>query len=88
LEQPFFSIVIPCYNSESYLQETLKSIKEQSFQDFEVVLVDDHSTDTSLQQAQRLFKDLGLRGKQGSLWLQEQWRRLSLRPLDLFFGQR
>lgn len=44
---PFFSIVIPIYNASKTLEETLKSIKDQSFQDFEVVMIDDGSTDES-----------------------------------------
>lgn len=44
---PFFSIVIPVYNAEKYLYGTLNSVKEQSFTDFEVLLIDDGSTDNS-----------------------------------------
>lgn len=39
------SIVIPCYNSEKFLGECLKSIFSQSYQDFEVIAVDAYSTD-------------------------------------------
>lgn len=44
---PFFSIVIPIYNSENYLQDTVESILHQDFADFQVVLVDDCSADAS-----------------------------------------
>ena len=40
-------IVIPVYNCESYLERCLKSVKEQSFSDFVVVLIDDGSKDNS-----------------------------------------
>jgi glycosyltransferase involved in cell wall biosynthesis len=46
--RPFFSVVIPLYNKESYVQKTIKSVLEQSFQDFEIVIVDDGSTDSSV----------------------------------------
>ncbi len=46
---PFFSIVIPLYNKELYIERTLQSVFEQTFQDFEVVIVDDGSTDSSAQ---------------------------------------
>lgn len=41
------SIIIPIYNSEQYLAECLKSVKEQSYCNFEVLCVDDGSTDNS-----------------------------------------
>lgn len=44
---PFFSVVVPVYNSENYLNECLNSIFVQSYEDFEVVLVDDESKDQS-----------------------------------------
>ena len=42
---PKVSIIIPVYNRESLILETLKSIQKQSFQDWECIVVDDHSTD-------------------------------------------
>ena len=42
-----FSIIIPVYNVEKYLPECIKSILGQTFTDYEVVLIDDGSTDLS-----------------------------------------
>lgn len=42
-----FSILIPVYNVELYLKQCLDSVVKQSFKDFEVILVDDGSTDNS-----------------------------------------
>lgn len=42
-----FSIVVPIYNKEKYLQRCLNSLLLQQYQDFEVVLIDDGSTDNS-----------------------------------------
>ncbi|MCE3047674.1 glycosyltransferase family 2 protein [Helicobacter sp. faydin-H17] len=47
-DKPFFSIIFPIYNREIYLQETLQSILSQSFGDFELIAIDDGSTDQSL----------------------------------------
>lgn len=41
------SIVIPIYNKEAYVEVCLKSLLEQDFQDFELIAVDDGSTDGS-----------------------------------------
>ncbi|WNH13020.1 glycosyltransferase [Thalassobellus suaedae] len=53
---PFFSIIIPLYNKEDYISDTLKSVFNQNFQDFEVIIIDDGSTDKSLEIA-KLVKD-------------------------------
>lgn len=45
---PFFSVVIPLFNKQHYVQKTLQSVLNQKFQDFEVVIIDDGSTDNSL----------------------------------------
>lgn len=41
------SIGVPVYNVEEYLRQCLNSIMEQTFTDFEVIMVDDGSTDNS-----------------------------------------
>ncbi|MBR4927350.1 MAG: glycosyltransferase family 2 protein, partial [Alphaproteobacteria bacterium] len=45
---PLVSVVMPVYNRENYVKEALDSILNQSFQDFEVIVVDDGSTDKTL----------------------------------------
>ena len=42
-----FSIIVPVYNVEEYLEECLESIRKQTYQDIEVILVNDGSTDGS-----------------------------------------
>ena len=42
---PLISIVIPLYNKERFIKETLKSVFSQSIQDYEVIIVDDGSWD-------------------------------------------
>lgn len=45
----FFSVIIPLYNKQHYIEDTLNSILSQSFSDFEIVIVNDGSTDNSLE---------------------------------------
>ena len=44
---PFFSIIIPVYNSEKYLEVCLNSILKQSFSDYEILIINDSSKDRS-----------------------------------------
>lgn len=44
---PKVSIIVPIYNTEKYLEKCINSILKQSFDDFELLLVDDGSTDNS-----------------------------------------
>ncbi len=46
---PLFSIIMPCYNAETYLAEAVGSALGQSEPDFELIVVDDGSTDRSLE---------------------------------------
>lgn len=43
-----FSIIVPNYNKEEYIEETLNSIFNQTYQNIEVIIIDDGSTDNSL----------------------------------------
>ena len=44
---PFFSIVIPLYNKEKYILDALQSVLNQTFENYEVIVVEDASTDKS-----------------------------------------
>ena len=42
---PLVSVIVPCYNCERYLEEAIQSVKDQTYPEIELVLVDDGSTD-------------------------------------------
>lgn len=52
--KPYFSIIIPLYNKEKHIKDTLNTVWSQSFKNFEVILVNDGSTDNSLKEVQSI----------------------------------
>ena len=52
-----YSVVIPLYNKEHYIAGTLRSVLTQTFPDYEVIVVDDGSTDNSLQACKTVQSD-------------------------------
>ena len=47
-KSPRLSIIVPCHNSENYIEQCIDSILAQEFSDFELIIVDDGSSDRSL----------------------------------------
>lgn len=47
MSEPFFSVLIPVFNVEKYLESCLESVLRQTFSDYEIILVDDGSQDSS-----------------------------------------
>ncbi|WP_299517005.1 glycosyltransferase family 2 protein [Mucilaginibacter sp.] len=58
MNEALVSIIIPVYNAENYLAETIKSALEQTWQNKEIIIVDDGSTDNSLYIARNFECDL------------------------------
>jgi len=56
-----FSIIVPIYNVEKYLEKCLNSLVEQNYEDYEIILVNDGSTDRSIEiikKYSKKYKDL------------------------------
>jgi len=53
---PKISVIVPMYNAEKYLSLCINSILAQTFKDFELILIDDCSTDKTLEVA-KSFSD-------------------------------
>ncbi|MBD0824319.1 glycosyltransferase family 2 protein [Aestuariibaculum marinum] len=54
---PFFSVIIPLYNKEEFIGDTIESVLKQTFTDFEIIIVNDGSTDKSLDIVKTLEND-------------------------------
>ena len=54
---PILSVVIPCYNASSTIEECVLSVMDQSLTDLEIIVVDDGSTDDSLAICRRLAEE-------------------------------
>ena len=53
----YFTVIIPLYNKENHIENTLKSVLNQSFQDFEILIIEDCSTDNSKKVAESVTSD-------------------------------
>ena len=53
-----FSVIIPLYNKASYVKKALESVFAQTYTDFEVIIIDDGSTDNSAEIAKQFITDL------------------------------
>lgn len=51
------SVIIPVYNSEPYIEETIKSVASQKLQNYEIIIVNDGCTDKSIEIANRVLAD-------------------------------
>ena len=69
---PKISIVIPAYNAEQTLLETIKSVQKQTFSDFEIIVINDGSTDRTLELLQSV--EVSIIRKPRKLQLQEPER--------------
>ena len=52
--KPSVSVLMPAYNVEKYIEQAVKSVLDQTLKDFELIIVDDCSTDRTLEICQRL----------------------------------
>ena len=56
-DPPKLSIVIPCYNCRKYIKRTIRSVQNQNMTDFELIVVNDASKDSTLKAVEELAKD-------------------------------
>ena len=56
LSAPLISVIIPSFNVENYIEETINSVLKQSYNNFEIIVVDDSSTDKTLEVVEKISK--------------------------------
>ena len=57
MEDIFFSVIMPNYNNEKYLEKSINSILKQDFSSFEFIFIDDLSTDNSVKKVKELCEN-------------------------------
>ena len=53
--QPLVSVVIPCYNHEKFVQDCIQSVIDQTYQNIELIIIDDGSKDGSVEKIQEMI---------------------------------
>lgn len=71
-KSPAISVVIPAYNEEKFLGDCLKSLQEQTFKDFEIIVVDNNSTDNTASLAKSFGARVISEKKQGMIPAREK----------------
>ncbi|MHA4741410.1 glycosyltransferase family 2 protein [Dyadobacter sp. MSC1_007] len=93
----FFSVVIPLYNKEKYIVKTLDSVLCQTYGNFEVIIVDDGSTDNSVQLVKKYLdnrikvisqKNAGVSAARNTGISNSQYDFISLLDADDWWGPR
>lgn len=56
MDKPFVSVFIPVYNSEKFLSQAIESVLSQTYNNFELIIIDDGSTDKSYQISKKYLK--------------------------------
>ena len=77
-ELPKVTIIIPCYNSEKYIKSAVESCINQTYQNIEIIVIDDGSTDNSKYKIQSFIKN-----KQIKYFYQENKERSAARNYGL-----
>lgn len=62
-ESPFFSVVIPMHNALQTISNALHSVLDQTFTDYELILVDDGSSDNTIAVVTQTLRDFYVQNK-------------------------
>lgn len=56
-KQPLVSVVIPCYNHEQFVQDCIQSVIDQTYENIELIIIDDGSKDGSVKKIQQMISE-------------------------------
>ena len=59
MQQNLVSIIVPVYNAGNYIEETIRMVEAQTYQDWELLLIDDCSADNSRAVIEAYIKERG-----------------------------
>lgn len=62
MHEPFFSFLLITYNQEKFIEEAFTSLVKQSFLDYEIVICDDHSSDSTFEKCVKLVEEYRQKG--------------------------
>ena len=62
--QPLVSIIVPVFNAEKFLAETIQTVSDQTYENWELLLINDCSTDNSETIVRPYLKDKRTQGQQ------------------------
>jgi glycosyltransferase involved in cell wall biosynthesis len=71
------SIIIPAYNEEPNIKDTLQSVLKQNYADFEVIVVDNNSTDKTAEIAKSMGVTVLHESRKGTQWARECGRKIA-----------
>jgi len=58
MNNPFFSVIIPTYNQASFLEASLRAVFQQTFKNYEIIVIDNHSSDNTTSLVKRYKKKI------------------------------
>ncbi|VEJ24465.1 glycosyltransferase [Helicobacter cholecystus] len=82
-DSPFLSVILPTYNRKACITRMIDSILKQSFTDFELIIIDDGSTDNTLEMLNQAYND-----KRISIIKKTQWWCFKCEKSRDHFGSR
>ena len=61
MKEKLVSVIVPVYNAEEFIVDTMETVRKQTYQNWELILVDDISTDKSCQLIEKYQKNIQIK---------------------------